>query len=164
LAAISAAAYGAVWDGQRSWNGVAILARGSTPVLTRRTMPGDPADDQARYIEAAVNGVLIASIYLPNGNPQPGPKLAWFERLAAGVPAVLAGDYNVVPTEADIWPAQWNDAVGEDGEVWHLGDFARTAARTAVIFARLRGASTWLLATTTPRRWRASVGRASGLM
>jgi len=116
VAAISAAGYGAVWRGQRSWNGVAILARGSTPVLTRKALPGDPADNQARYIEAAVNGVLIASIYLPNGNPQPGPKfdykLAWFERLiahaagllAAGVPVVLAGDYNVVPTEADIWP------------------------------------------------------------
>jgi exodeoxyribonuclease-3 len=115
LAAIEAAGYGAVWRGQRTWNGVAILARGATPVVTRRSLPGDPADDQARYIEAAVSGVLVASIYLPNGNPQPGPKfaykLAWFERLiahaaelkAAGVPAVLAGDYNVVPTEADIW-------------------------------------------------------------
>ena len=94
---------------------IVILARGATPVITRRALPGDPADDQARYIEAAVNGVLIASIYLPNGNPQPGPKfdykLAWFERLishaadlmAAGVPVILAGDYNVVPTEADIW-------------------------------------------------------------
>jgi exodeoxyribonuclease-3 len=116
LAAIEAAGYGAAWTGQRSWNGVAILARGRAPVITRRALPGDPADDQARYIEAAVNGILIASLYLPNGNPQPGPKfaykLAWFERLiahaaelrAAGVPAVLAGDYNVVPTEADIWP------------------------------------------------------------
>lgn len=115
LAAIEAAGYGAVWRGQRTWNGVAILARGATPVITRRSLPGDPSDDQARYIEAAVNGILIASIYLPNGNPQPGPKfdykLAWFERLiahagelvAAGVPVVLAGDYNVVPTEADIW-------------------------------------------------------------
>ena len=116
IAAIEAAGYGAVWRGQRSWNGVAILARGATPVLTRRALPGDPADDQARYIEAAVSGVLVASVYLPNGNPRPGPKfdykLAWFERLiahagtllAAGVPVVLAGDYNVVPTEADIWP------------------------------------------------------------
>jgi exodeoxyribonuclease-3 len=116
LAAIEAAGYGAVWRGQRTWNGVAILARGATPVVTRRALPGDPSEDQARYIEAAVNGVLIASIYLPNGNPQPGPKfaykLAWFNRLiahaaelqAAGVPVVLAGDYNVVPTEADIWP------------------------------------------------------------
>jgi len=122
LAAIEAAGYGAVWRGQRAWNGVAILARGSTPVITRRALPGDPTDDQARYIEAAVNGVLIASIYLPNGNPQPGPKfaykLAWFERLiahaaslrAAGVPVVLAGDYNVVPTEADIWPGHHEQA------------------------------------------------------
>lgn len=116
LAAIEAAGYGAVWRGQRAWNGVAILARGATPVLTRSALPGDPADNQARYIEAAVNGVLVASIYLPNGNPQPGPKfeykLAWFERLiahaasliASGIPVVLAGDYNVVPTEVDIWP------------------------------------------------------------
>lgn len=122
LAAIEAAGYGAVWRGQRTWNGVAILARGSTPVVTRRSLPGDPADDQARYIEAAVNGVLIASLYLPNGNPQPGPKfeykISWFERLvahaaellAAGVPVVLAGDYNVVPTEADIWPGHHEQA------------------------------------------------------
>lgn len=115
IAAIEAAGYGAVWKGQRSWNGVAILARGATPVLTRRALPGDPADTQARYIEAAVDGVLIASLYLPNGNPQPGPKfdykLAWFQRLiahaaelmAAGVPVALAGDYNVAPTEADIY-------------------------------------------------------------
>lgn len=115
IAAIRQAGYGAVWRGQRNWNGVAILARGAEPILTRRALPGDEADDQARYIEAAVNGVLIASIYMPNGNPQPGPKfaykLAWFERFAAhaealasaGVPTVLAGDYNVVPTEADIY-------------------------------------------------------------
>ena len=112
---IEAAGYGAVWRGQKSWNGVAILARGRDPILTRSSLPGDPADTQARYIEAAVDGVLIASIYLPNGNPQPGPKfdykLAWFERLIAhaaalraqGIPAVLAGDYNVVPTDADIY-------------------------------------------------------------
>jgi exodeoxyribonuclease III len=115
LAAVQAAGYSAVWCGQRSWNGVAILARGAAPIVTRRSLPGDPADDQARYIEGAVNGVLIASLYLPNGNPQPGPKfaykLAWLDRfakhaaglIAAGVPAVLAGDYNVVPTEADIY-------------------------------------------------------------
>ena len=121
-AALRDAGYGAVWRGQRSWNGVAILARDRTPILVRDALPGDPADPQSRYLEAAVDGVLVASIYLPNGNPQPGPKfdykLAWFERLiahaaalhAAGVPAVLAGDYNVVPTDFDIYPTQsWAD-------------------------------------------------------
>jgi exodeoxyribonuclease III len=115
-AAIDRAGYGAVWRGQRSWNGVAILARGATPIVTRTELPGDPADTQSRYIEAAVNGVIIGSLYAPNGNPQPGPKfaykLAWLARLAAhaaelyaaGVPVVLAGDYNVVPTERDIYP------------------------------------------------------------
>jgi exodeoxyribonuclease III len=110
--------YEAVWQGERSWNGVAILARGHVPVLTRTSLPGDADDRQARYIEAAVNGVLIASIYLPNGNPQPGPKfrykLAWLERLIqhagdlreAAVPVVLAGDYNVVPTPQDIYPTR----------------------------------------------------------
>jgi exodeoxyribonuclease-3 len=120
LAAIEAAGYGAVWVGQRTWNGVAILARGAEPIATQRALPGDATDSQARYIEAAVSGVLIASIYLPNGNPKPGPKfaykLAWLERLiahaaglmAADVPVVLAGDYNVVPTEADIYqPNSW---------------------------------------------------------
>jgi exodeoxyribonuclease-3 len=110
--------YEAVWQGERSWNGVAILARNHTPVLTRTSLPGNPEDHQARYIEAAVQGVLITSIYLPNGNPQPGPKfhykLAWFERLivhagnlmASGAPVVLAGDYNVVPTPQDIYPTR----------------------------------------------------------
>lgn len=116
--AVRAQGYGAVWHGERSWNGVAILARDREPVLTRLSLPGESEDHQARYIEAAVNGVLIASIYLPNGNPQPGPKfsykLAWFERLithaaslmAAGLPVVLAGDYNVVPTVQDIYPTR----------------------------------------------------------
>ncbi|MDP9416015.1 MAG: exodeoxyribonuclease III [Pseudomonadota bacterium] len=113
--AIAKAGYGAIWHGQSRWNGVAILARGCDPVETRRCLPGDPSDEQARYIEAAVNGLLIGCLYLPNGNPQPGPKfeykLAWFERLiayAAGLletrlPVVLAGDYNVVPTDFDIY-------------------------------------------------------------
>lgn len=117
-AALRDLGYRGVWLGERSWNGVAILARESDPVLTRSSLPGDPDDHQARYIEAAVNGVLITSIYLPNGNPQPGPKfdykLAWFERLIdhaaalmqAGVPAVLAGDYNVIPTTQDIYPTR----------------------------------------------------------
>ena len=114
-AALEAAGYGAVWRGQRSWNGVAILARGAEPVLTRRALPGGEADPQSRYIEAAVAGVLVGCLYAPNGNPQPGPKydykLAWMGRLAthaagllaAGVPAVLAGDYNVVPSPADMY-------------------------------------------------------------
>ena len=115
--AIRQAGYEAVWRGQKSWNGVAILARW-IPVLTCSALPGDPSDTQSRYIEAAVNGVIIASIYAPNGNPQPGPKftykLAWIKRLTAhaaelyatGVPVVLAGDYNVVPTDLDIYPTK----------------------------------------------------------
>ena len=113
--AVRAAGYGAVWRGERTWNGVAILARDAEPVLIRDALPGNPSDNQSRYIEAAVDGVLIASLYLPNGNPQPGPKfdykLDWFDRLidhAAGllhddIPAVLAGDFNVVPTDFDIY-------------------------------------------------------------
>jgi exodeoxyribonuclease III len=116
--ALRCAGYEAVWAGERSWNGVAILAREQSPILTRSALPGDDDDHQARYVEAAVRGVLIACIYLPNGNPQPGPKfaykLAWFERLivhanyliTAGVPVVLAGDYNVVPTPRDIYPTR----------------------------------------------------------
>jgi exodeoxyribonuclease-3 len=114
--ALADAGYGAVWCGESSWNGVAILARGSEPVLTRTELPGDPDDKQSRYIEAAVNGILVACLYAPNGNPQPGPKfvykLAWMERLLAhaaslwdtGLPVVLAGDYNVVPEPRDMYP------------------------------------------------------------
>ena len=122
LDAIESAGYSAVWQGQRSWNGVAILSRVGAPVLTRTALPGDDDDRQARYIEAAVRGVLIASIYAPNGNPQPGPKfdykLAWLERLSrhatalrkTGAPVVLAGDYNVAPTELDIYDTRsWDD-------------------------------------------------------
>ncbi len=110
--------YNAVFRGQRLWNGVAILVRGGEPVVTRTALPGDPADTQSRYIEAAVNGVLIGTLYAPNGNPQPGPKfeykLAWMKRLishaaelyALNAPVVLAGDYNVVPTDADIYPSK----------------------------------------------------------
>ena len=120
--AFRAAGYGAAWKGQKTWNGVAILARGADPVLTRDCLPGDPEDAQSRYIEAAVGGVLCASIYLPNGNPQPGPKfdykLAWFERLIAHaaelfkakLPVALAGDFNVVPTDRDIYSTRsWAD-------------------------------------------------------
>ena len=117
-AAIEREGYGAVWRGQKTWNGVAILARGSEPIVTRTALPGDDADSQSRYLEAAVKGVLVTSLYAPNGNPQPGPqfayKLAWMERLAAhaaelyaaGIPVVLAGDYNVVPTDRDIYPTK----------------------------------------------------------
>ena len=121
VGALRRAGYDAVWRGQKSWNGVAILARGMEPVLTRRALPGDREDDQSRYIEAAVNGILIGCLYAPNGNPQPGPKfdykLAWLNRLiehaaalkAEGVPVVLIGDYNVVPTERDIYPTKSYD-------------------------------------------------------
>ena len=121
-AAIREAGYGAVWHGQKSWNGVAILARGREPVETRRGLPGDPEDSHSRYIEAAVNGVLVACLYLPNGNPAPGPKfdykLRWFDRLAAhaaellgsGAPVALVGDFNVMPTELDVYkPERWTD-------------------------------------------------------
>jgi len=122
---IRKAGYGVAWRGEKIWNGVAILARGREPVVTRTQLPGDPNDTQSRYIEAAVNGILIASVYAPNGNPQPGPKftykLAWLARLTrharavrkSGVPVVLAGDYNVVPTPFDIYPTKsWdNDAL-----------------------------------------------------
>ena len=122
LSAIEDAGYGAIWQGQKSWNGVAILARGCTPVETRRGLPGDPEDSHSRYIEAAVNGVLVGCLYLPNGNPRPGPKfdykLKWisrFEALAAELlpldePVVLAGDYNIIPTDADVYkPERWID-------------------------------------------------------
>jgi exodeoxyribonuclease III len=115
--AIKEAGYEAIWRGQKTWNGVAILSK-SKPIKTLSELPGDRADTQSRYIEAAVNGIVVASLYAPNGNPQPGPKfdykLAWLRRLstyaaellAAGVPVVLAGDYNVVPTDHDIYPSK----------------------------------------------------------
>ena len=118
ISAIEKAGYGAVWRGQKTWNGVAILARKADPVLIRNQLPGDRTDHEARYIEAAVNGIVVTSIYLPNGNPQPGPKfdykLAWFKRLRThaanflkeDVPVVLAGDYNVAPTALDIYPSR----------------------------------------------------------
>jgi exodeoxyribonuclease III len=117
-AAIDKAGYGAVWRGQKTWNGVAILARNTDPVLTRTELPGDPNDKAARYIEAAVRGIIVTSLYLPNGNPQPGPKfdykLDWFKRLKSHaakflkqeIPVVLAGDYNVAPTPSDIYPTR----------------------------------------------------------
>ena len=120
--ALDQAGYRAVWHCQKSWNGVAILARGADPIETRRGLPGDPEDSHSRYIEAAVRGVLIGCLYMPNGNPAPGPKfdykLRWLERLkshaadllATGAPIVLAGDYNVMPTDVDVYkPERWRD-------------------------------------------------------
>jgi exodeoxyribonuclease-3 len=125
LQAIQDAGYNAIWHGQKSWNGVAILSRNAQPQEIRRALPGDPEDIHSRYIEATVDGLLIGCLYLPNGNPAPGPKfdykLSWFERLtkhaaelfASDQPVVLTGDYNVMPTELDVYkPERWvNDAL-----------------------------------------------------
>jgi exodeoxyribonuclease-3 len=114
--------YDAIWHGQKSWNGVAILSRVGEIHETRRGLPGDPDDSHSRYIEAAVNGILIGGLYLPNGNPRPGPKfdykLKWFDRLIehaaglleSGAPVMLAGDFNVMPTDLDVYkPERWLD-------------------------------------------------------
>ena len=121
-AAIREAGYGVIWHGQKSWNGVAILARGMDPIERRRGLPGDPDDTHSRYIEALINGMVVGCLYLPNGNPAPGPKfdykLRWLERLTkhaealltTAEPAVLAGDYNVIPTDLDVYkPERWLD-------------------------------------------------------
>jgi exodeoxyribonuclease III len=120
--ALRDAGYGVIWHGQKSWNGVAILARGQEPREIRRVLPGDPDDSHSRYIEAMVDDLVIGCLYLPNGNPAPGPKfeykLRWLNRLLAhaaelrlsGAPVLLAGDYNVIPTAADVYkPERWVD-------------------------------------------------------
>ena len=120
VAALRSAGYEAVWHGQSRWNGVAILSRGSEPIEIRRGLPGNAGDEHSRYIEAAVKGVLVGCLYLPNGNPAPGPKfdykLKWFDRLldhasdllSMAVPAMLVGDFNVMPTELDVYkPERW---------------------------------------------------------
>ena len=120
LQAIHDAGYQAIWHGQKSWNGVAILSKSSEPEERCRVLPGDPEDSHSRYIEANVNGIVIGCLYLPNGNPAPGPKfdykLRWFERLtahalelfASDIPVILTGDYNVMPTEIDVYkPERW---------------------------------------------------------
>jgi exodeoxyribonuclease-3 len=123
IADVEAAGYGAVWHGQKSWNGVAVLARDAHPVERQRGLAGDPEDEQSRYLECEIAGLVVASIYLPNGNPRPGPKfdykLRWMDRLAARarellaeeVPAVLAGDYNVIPHDDDTYSVR---AMAED--------------------------------------------------
>lgn len=115
---IEKAGYHCLWQGERTWNGVAILSK-AEPVLTRRSLPGDPRDTQARYIEAAVAGIIVGCLYAPNGNPQPGPKfdykLAWLDRMIRhsrnlnneNAPVILAGDYNIVPDlKIDIYPTR----------------------------------------------------------
>jgi exodeoxyribonuclease-3 len=118
--AIRDAGYKVIWHGQKSWNGVAILSKGEEPIEVRRVLPGDPEDAHSRYIEATLGDVLLGCLYLPNGNPAPGPKfdykLRWMERLIthgaelirADRPVVLAGDFNVIPTEKDVYkPERW---------------------------------------------------------
>ncbi|WP_316836095.1 exodeoxyribonuclease III [Pedobacter nutrimenti] len=120
--AIKDAGYHAIWHGQKSWNGVAILSRKDNIKEIRRGLPGDPEDLHSRYIEALIDGIVVGCLYLPNGNPAPGPKfdykLQWFERfrlhaaelLSSGQPVVLTGDYNVMPTELDVYkPERWVD-------------------------------------------------------
>jgi exodeoxyribonuclease-3 len=122
IAPVRALGYDAVWHGQKSWNGVAILSRVGTIHETRRGLPGDPDPSQSRYLEAAIDGIIVGCLYLPNGNPRPGPKfdykLRWFEQLivhaadlyASGLPIVLVGDFNVMPTERDVYkPERWVD-------------------------------------------------------
>ena len=151
-AALAAIGYQAIWQGQKGFNGVAILARGEQPVEVQRGLPGDPEDEQSRYLEAEVFGIRVAGIYLPNGNPQPGPKfdykLRWMDRLAtrmtaiyaAEVPAVVIGDYNVIPNDADIWDPR---AMAEDA-------LMQPASRAA--YRRLMAAGwTDALATHNPR-------------
>jgi exodeoxyribonuclease-3 len=112
---LESAGYGSIWHGQQSWNGVALLSRGKVPVERRRGLSGDPEDQQSRYLEATIDGIVVASLYAPNGNPQPGPKfdykLKWLERLAHHAaslvdlphPVVLMGDFNVIPTDEDVY-------------------------------------------------------------
>lgn len=133
--ALDAAGYGAIWHGQKSWNGVAILARGRKPEETRRGLPNGPDETQSRYLEAAVGGVLIGCLYVPNGNPRPGPKfdykLAWLDRfqrhaaelIGVDAPVILAGDYNIIPTDLDVYkPERWTEDALFVSDVRHAFD------------------------------------------
>lgn len=139
--AIEAAGYGAIWHGQSSWNGVAILARGAVPVESRRGLPGDPKDTQSRYLEAAVHGIVVGALYLPNGNPQPGPKfdykLRWMARLNEHAhtlvdlphPAALLGDFNVIPDDIDVY----------DAKAWRKDALIQPEVREAYAALRAQG-------------------------
>jgi len=142
--AIRDSGYDVIWHGQKSWNGVAMLSRVGKIHETRRGLPGDPDPSQSRYIEAAINGILVAGLYLPNGNPRPGPKfdykLAWFEKLidhaaellASGAPIVLAGDFNVMPTERDVYKPDSLRRIHPDETIYTFFDYFRNAyARNA---------------------------------
>lgn len=137
VAELEQAGYGALWQGEARWNGVALLGRGVTPIESRRRLPGEPADTQSRYLEAAIHDIVVAGLYLPNGNPQPGPKfdykLRWMERLikharslvALPHPVVIMGDFNVIPTDADVY----------DPKAWRKDALLQPAVRDA--YARL---------------------------
>lgn len=168
--ALAAAGYRALVVGQRTWNGVALLSR-SKPVPVLARLPGEPADTQARYVEAAIDGMLFACLYLPNGNPEPGPKfdykLRWFERLrqraadlwATGQPVVMLGDWNVVPTDADIYkPDTWRDDALLQPEA--RAAFARVLAQgwTDALFAAQPAATPFTFWDYRRKRWERNAG------
>jgi exodeoxyribonuclease-3 len=141
VGALEDAGYGAIWQGQRSWNGVALLGRGVTPVESRRGLPGEAQDAQSRYLEAAIHGIVVGGLYLPNGNPQPGPKfdykLRWMARLhrhaqtlvGLSHPVVLMGDFNVIPTDADVY----------DAKAWRKDALAQPEVREAYMALLAQG-------------------------
>lgn len=170
--ALNRAGYGAIWHGQSRWNGVAILAKGCEPVETRRGLPGDRADIQSRYVEAAVRGVIVASLYAPNGNPRPGPKFefkkAWLARLerragallASGQPVVLAGDFNIIPEPRDVYaPERWLEDALFHPDVRDA--YARLLAQgwTDALRARFPDAAVY----TFWKYWRGALERNAGL-
>ncbi|RYF51831.1 MAG: exodeoxyribonuclease III, partial [Comamonadaceae bacterium] len=170
--AVEAAGYHPVVVGQRTWNGVALLSRGHEPLTIVTSLPGDPADKEARYVEAAINGVLCACLYLPNGNPQPGPKfdykLRWFERLKrraqelrdSGYPVVLLGDWNVVPTDADIYkPDTWrDDALLQPGPRAAYADILTQGWTDALAHAHRRKAVPYTFWDYRRKRWERNAG------
>ncbi|MBX9896813.1 MAG: exodeoxyribonuclease III [Qipengyuania sp.] len=170
--ALNAIGYEAIWHGQSRWNGVALLSRIGAIHETQRGLPGDPDDVQSRYIEAAIGGMIVAGLYLPNGNPRPGPKfdykLRWFERLAtraqelidSGLPVVLLGDFNVMPTEQDVYkPERWLDDALFAPEVRAAWFALVDQGWTDAIRALHRGESVY----TFWKYWRGAFERDAGL-